>query len=144
MVSISGPGASREKKERSSRRALTHPPLSETKKQNNTNHQQTKQQQSPYHCNLLIAGYDEGKGPSIYWLDYLATLHRVNTGGTGYGSYFALSLLDRLWRPDLSLDEAVGVMEKAIAEVRLRLAVAPSKYVIKVVDKDGVREIKRL
>jgi 20S proteasome subunit beta 4 len=101
-------------------------------------------QQSPYHCNLLIAGYDEGVGPSIYWLDYLATLHKVNTGGTGYGSYFALSLLDRLWRPDLTLDEAVEVMEKAIAEVRLRLAVAPSKYVIKVVDKDGVRELKRL
>jgi 20S proteasome subunit beta 4 len=92
----------------------------------------------------LIAGYDDNTGPSIYWLDYLATLHKVNTGGTGYGSYFALSLLDRLWRPDLTLDEAVGVMEKAIAEVKLRLAVAPSKFVIKVVDKDGVRELKRL
>lgn len=41
--------------------------------------------QSPYQCNLLIAGYDEGVGPSLYWLDYLATLHKVNTGGTGYG-----------------------------------------------------------
>ena len=41
--------------------------------------------QSPYHCNLLVAGYDEGVGPSLYWLDYLATLHKVNTGGTGYG-----------------------------------------------------------
>lgn len=41
--------------------------------------------QAPYHCNLLIAGYDEGPGASLYWLDYLATLHKVNTGGTGYG-----------------------------------------------------------
>lgn len=43
--------------------------------------------QSPYHCNLLIAGYDQGKGPSLYWMDYLATLHQINTGGTGYGEY---------------------------------------------------------
>lgn len=41
--------------------------------------------QSPYQCNLLVAGYDEGPGPSLYWVDYLATLHKVNTGGTGYG-----------------------------------------------------------
>jgi hypothetical protein len=45
--------------------------------------------QSPYHCNLLVAGYDKGVGPSLYWMDYLATLHKVNTGGTGYGAWRA-------------------------------------------------------
>lgn len=45
--------------------------------------------QSPYHCNLLVAGYDEGAGASLYWCDYLATLHKVNTGGTGYGEQLA-------------------------------------------------------
>jgi hypothetical protein len=49
--------------------------------------------QSPYHCNLLIAGFDEGAGASLYWVDYLATLHKVNTGGTGYGE---LSEIGRL------------------------------------------------
>jgi hypothetical protein len=137
--------------------------------------------QSPYQCNLLIAGYDENAGASLYWLDYLATLHKVNTGGTGYGeascvgrkkrhsmcasvwrrrrrarpgaagvrrsavdavngcqwpltaghsrrasivlphvlapthpqtgSYFALSLFDKMWHPDLTQDEAVAMME---------------------------------
>lgn len=43
--------------------------------------------QSPYHCNLLLAGYDEATGPSLYWMDYLATLNKINTGGTGYGAY---------------------------------------------------------
>jgi 20S proteasome subunit beta 4 len=41
--------------------------------------------QSPYHCNLLLGGYDEKTGPSLFWMDYLGTLTRVNTGGTGYG-----------------------------------------------------------
>lgn len=41
--------------------------------------------QSPYHCNLLLAGWDEQAGASLYWMDYLATLNKINTGGTGYG-----------------------------------------------------------
>ena len=40
------------------------------------------------------------------------------------GSYFVLSMLDRLWHPDLTQDEAVELMEKGIEEVgwHLRLA----------------------
>jgi 20S proteasome alpha/beta subunit len=43
--------------------------------------------QSPYSTNLLMAGYDDGEGggPSLYWCDYLATLHHMNICGTGYG-----------------------------------------------------------
>lgn len=33
------------------------------------------------------------------------------------GSYFVLSMLDRLWHPDLTQDEAVELMEKGIEEV---------------------------
>ncbi len=37
------------------------------------------------------------------------------------GSYFVLSMMDRLWRPDLTEEEAVQLMEKGIEEVRDRL-----------------------
>ncbi len=43
--------------------------------------------QSPYHCNLMLAGWDASTGPSLYWMDYMATLSKVNTGGTGYGGF---------------------------------------------------------
>ena len=33
------------------------------------------------------------------------------------GSYFVLSMLDRLWRPDLTLEEAQDLMERGIEEV---------------------------
>lgn len=109
----------------------------------------TALRQRPYQTNLLVAGWDEAKpeagiegGPSLYWLDYLATCHPMNVCGTGYGSYFVLSMLDALWRPDLTLDEAVGLMEKGIDEVVKRLVVAPPAYVIKVVDAAGVRTVK--
>ena len=39
-----------------------------------------------YQTNLLIAGWDEKAGPSLFWLDYLATMHAMNVAGTGYGA----------------------------------------------------------
>lgn len=44
-----------------------------------------------------------------------------NDDGTSVlaGSYFVLSMMDRLWRPDLSVEEAVQLMEKGIEEVSI-------------------------
>ncbi|CAK0737495.1 hypothetical protein CVIRNUC_000922 [Coccomyxa viridis] len=104
----------------------------------------TALRKGPYSTNLLIAGWDEKTGPSLYWMDYLATMHSMNIAGTGYGSYFVLSMLDRLWHPDLTQEEAVELMEKGIEEVRRRLVVAPPSFVIKVVNKDGIRTLKEI
>ncbi|MEW5310457.1 MAG: hypothetical protein WDW38_002254 [Sanguina aurantia] len=93
-------------------------------------------------CNLLVAGYDEGVGPSLYWMDYLATLSKVNTGGTGYGAMFTMSIFDKMWHPELTQDQAVAMMDAGIEEVKRRLVVAPAHYIIKVVDKDGIRTVK--
>ena len=98
---------------------------------------------------MLVAGWDPANevagthgGPSLYWIDYLATCHPMNVAGTGYGSYFVLAMLDALWTPDLTQADALALMEKGIDEVVKRLVVAPPAYVIKVVDKDGVRVVK--
>ncbi len=37
------------------------------------------------------------------------------------GSYFVLSMLDRLWHPDLTLEEAQQLMERGIEEARMHL-----------------------
>jgi len=95
----------------------------------------------PYFVNLLIAGWDDDEGASLYWTDYLATQHKMNVAGTGYGSYFVLSMFDRLWHPDLGREEALEMMKKGIAEVKKRLVVAPPKYAIKVVDRDGIHDL---
>ena len=50
----------------------------------------------PYSVNLLLGGYDTATHePHLYWVDYLGTMTEVPFGAHGYGSYFALSLLDR-------------------------------------------------
>ena len=56
--------------------------------------------------NLLLGGYEEPEAtgeqsaavtgtPHLYWIDYLGTIATVPFAAHGYGSYFALSLLDR-------------------------------------------------
>ncbi|KAF9489909.1 proteasome component Pre1 [Pleurotus eryngii] len=97
----------------------------------------------PYSVNLLLGGYDvPAKEPHLYWIDYLGTMSEVPFGAHGYGSYFALSLLDRYHNPDASLEEGIATLKRCIDEVAKRLIVSPSKYTVKVVDKDGVREIE--
>ncbi|PKI39490.1 hypothetical protein CRG98_040099 [Punica granatum] len=87
-----------------------------------------------------MAGYDKETGPSLYYVDYIATLHKVDKGAFGYGSYFALSMMDRHYHSGMSVEEAIDLVDKCIMEIKLRLCVAPQNYVIKIVDKDGARE----
>jgi len=98
---------------------------------------------SPYTVNLLVGGYDSAeKSPHLYWIDYLGTMASVPFAALGYGSYFALSLLDRYHNPDGSLEEGLETLQRAINETAKRLIVSPGNYIVKVVDKDGVREVQ--
>ncbi|KDR81346.1 hypothetical protein GALMADRAFT_239191 [Galerina marginata CBS 339.88] len=97
----------------------------------------------PYTVNLLLGGYDTATyDPHLYWIDYLGTMTEVPFAAHGYGAYFALSLLDRYHDPSASLEEGLATLKRCIDEVSKRLVVSPGKYKIKVVDKDGVREVE--
>jgi 20S proteasome subunit beta 4 len=99
----------------------------------------TALRKSPYQVNMMLAGWDKHDGPSLYYLDYISTLHKLEKGGMGYGAYFILSLMDRYYEKNMSLDKALQLVYKCIDEVRNRLVVAPPNFVIKIVDKDGAR-----
>ncbi|CAD5327937.1 unnamed protein product [Arabidopsis thaliana] len=100
----------------------------------------TALRKNPYSVNILMAGYDKEAGASLYYIDYIATLHKVDKGAFGYGSYFSLSTMDRYYRSDMSVEEAIELVDKCILEIRSRLVIAPPNFVIKIVDKDGARE----
>ena len=68
--------------------------------------------------NVLLGGYDsQAKDSSLYWLDYMGTLQKVNFGVQGYASNFCLSIMDREWKPSMTKDEAIEVIEKCIKEL---------------------------
>ncbi|XP_020579870.1 proteasome subunit beta type-2-A-like [Phalaenopsis equestris] len=100
----------------------------------------TALRKNPYFVNILLAGYDKDIGPSLYYIDYIATLHKIDKGAFGYGSYFSLAMMDRYFRSGMSLEEAIDLVDKCIVEIRSRLVVAPPNFVIKIVDQNGARE----
>lgn len=100
----------------------------------------TALRKNPYMVNVILAGYDKETGPSLYFIDYIATMHKVDKAAFGYGSYFSLAMMDRYYRKDMTVDEAVELVDKCILEIRSRLVVAPPNFVIKIVDEHGARE----
>lgn len=56
-------------------------------------------------CEHPLAGYDTETWPSLYYVDYnIASLHKVEKGAFGYGSYFALSLMDMHHHSGMSVE----------------------------------------
>lgn len=57
---------------------------------------------APKQVNVLLGAYDEthdGKPmPSLHWMDYMASMVKVNFGAHGYGSNFCLSIFDRHYK----------------------------------------------
>ncbi|CAH2069749.1 unnamed protein product [Thlaspi arvense] len=80
---------------------------------------------NPYSMNILMASYDKEAGASLYYIDYIATLHNVDKGVFSYGSYFSLATMDIHYRSDMSVEEAIELVDKCILEIRSRLVVAP-------------------
>jgi 20S proteasome subunit beta 4 len=49
----------------------------------------------PYTVNLLLGGYDKiADKPTLYWIDYLASLAPVPYAAHGYAQYVHLTILD--------------------------------------------------
>jgi len=93
--------------------------------------------------NLLVAGYDlPTHEPKLYWIDYLGTMATIPFAAHGYGSYFALSLLDKYHDPEATVEEGLATLRRCIDEVSKRLVVTPGKFKVKIVDKNGVREVE--
>jgi len=100
----------------------------------------TALRKGPYQVNILLGGYDKkASSGSLYWMDHLAALTKLKYGAQGYASNFCLSIMDRDYKEGLTQDEAVEIVEKCIKELQVRFLLNQSNFLIKVIDKDGVR-----
>jgi len=108
--------------------------------------------QTPYQVNLLIGAFDkksavesdsmEDGTPSLYWMDYLGAMAKVNFGAHGYGANFVLSVFDRMWHENLTLEEAMKIMSACRHELETRFLVKSGKWEYQVVDADGIRTVE--
>ncbi|XP_045158934.1 proteasome subunit beta type-2-like [Mercenaria mercenaria] len=97
--------------------------------------------QTPYMVNLLLAGYDKDEGPSLYFMDYLASLNKLPFAAHGYGALFTMSIMDRHYYEDITLEEAKELLSKCVNEIRQRFIVNMPTFKVRCVDKDGVRDL---
>ncbi|XP_043470388.1 proteasome subunit beta type-2-like [Leptopilina heterotoma] len=96
---------------------------------------------TPYNVNLLLAGHDDETGPELYFIDYLAACVKVPYASHGYGGFFSLTILDRLYDPSMSEAEAYELMKTCVREIHKRLIVNLPNFKVQKVSKDGITEL---
>lgn len=111
-----------------------------------------RSREGAYQVSCLLGGYDlpassvdEGEsGPSLFYMDYIGTLQGVPYAAHGYGASFVTALLDHLWRPDLTKQEGLELMQKCINEVKKRIVISNTYFVVKTASTQGIDEIKTI
>jgi len=78
----------------------------------------------------------EGCPQEIVYKQFLWALMRLRPGVS------LDSIIYRYHNPEASLEEGLETLKRCLDEVSKRLVVSPGKYKVKVVDKDGVREVE--
>jgi Proteasome subunit len=76
--------------------------------------------------------------PRLFWLDEYGSIQRLAYGAHGFGSNFALSILDEGYRSDLTKERAIELMRSCFDQLRLRYVInSPQPPCIKCVDRHG-------
>ncbi len=97
---------------------------------------------------------------SLYWIDYLSAMSKVNYGAHGYCAHFVLSLFDREYPEPhapagnkgsddpafaslrlLSESEGVELVRKCVKELHTRFMMNQPKFTVKIIDRKGIRTI---
>jgi 20S proteasome subunit beta 4 len=120
----------------------------------------------PYTVNLLLGGYDKiADKPTLYWIDYLASLAPVPYGAHGYAQYVFLvftdatpvllmnhrsgqranlpffQVLDKHHHPDIDYEQGLKIMRMCTEELKRRLPIDFKGVFVKVITKDGIKDV---
>jgi 20S proteasome subunit beta 4 len=81
--------------------------------------------------------------PKLFWLDQYGSLQNLSYACHGFGSNFALSVLDQGFRMGMSRQEAECLIRECFEQLRQRYLInSPQPPRIKCIDAFGVREMK--
>ncbi|XP_060056957.1 proteasome subunit beta type-2-like [Erinaceus europaeus] len=100
--------------------------------------------QTPYHVNLLLAGYDEHEGPVIYYMDYLAALAKAPFTAHIYGAYLTLSILDLYYTPNISPESAEELLRKCLEELQKCFILNLPAFSVQIIDRNGIHDLDNI
>jgi 20S proteasome subunit beta 5 len=86
---------------------------------------------------IMIGGYDEKLGASLYYIDDDGTRLKGNLFSVGSGGTYAYGVVDREYRPDLTEDEAIELGKRAIFHATHRDAYSGGIINVFVITKNG-------
>jgi len=86
---------------------------------------------------IVMAGYNKGK-PFLGTCDLIGTAYEENIIATGFGSYLAIPILRRRWKPDLEEGEARALLEDCLRVLFYRDCRAINKINIAKATEEGV------
>ena len=94
---------------------------------------------APLYTNLIIAGVDK-EGPQVYTLDGLGSLIPEEFGATGTGMLLSMGILEADYKPDMSIEDGVKLVEKAIRNSIKRDAMSGNGIDLLIITKEGAEE----
>ena len=95
---------------------------------------------APLIAQVLIGGMDD-TGPHVFSLDPFGSLTEEKCVATGSGSPIAYGILEDRFKEDMSAEEILPVIVKAVAAAMKRDAASGDSFNVAVIDKKGYREL---
>lgn len=59
----------------------------------------------------------------------------------GYAQYFLYGILDRNWKPEITLDEALNIAKLCIKALKEKFILGETLYSIRVVSEEGIKDV---
>ncbi|TKJ21651.1 MAG: proteasome subunit beta [Promethearchaeota archaeon Loki_b31] len=93
----------------------------------------------PLYTNLIIAGVDKD-GPKLYMLDALGSLIPEDYGATGSGMLLSMGILEAEYKPDMTMEDGVKLVEKVIRNSIKRDVMSGNGIDLLIITQDGTGE----
>jgi 20S proteasome subunit beta 4 len=99
-------------------------------------------------ANLVVGGYStnahDQERAQLYSIDYMGAMVSANVVAHGFCQFFALGVGDRLWKEDLSVDEALAMLQIIVNELGKRMAAYPHCIFVRIIDAEGIRVLENM
>jgi len=100
---------------------------------------------TPRESSIGVANHsnDGGLQPALFWLDEYGALQRVSYAAHGMASTLLWSVLDRGYKKNMNVDEAVELLKECLTQLKTRYAFSTNaQFCVKCLDGTGCRVIQ--
>ncbi|KAJ1966236.1 Proteasome subunit beta type-1 [Dipsacomyces acuminosporus] len=90
---------------------------------------------------IIVAGWDERDGPSVYNVPLGGSLHRETYSIGGSGSSYIYGYCDKVFRPGMAKDECIEFVKNSVSLAMSRDGSSGGVVRLAVITKDGVERL---